>query len=97
MNAAEVEIYDAVRQVQGALTGIRHTCIICKDYLSDWDVHRGYAICPKCRPAFLPAPRVLGTRRPLIVNLSVTAVTGKIYRGVRLTFPKPSRHPSVKF
>jgi len=58
MNAGEVEIYEAVRQVQGSPAIIRHTCIICKEYLRDWDVHGGYAVCWRCRSVYFPAPKV---------------------------------------
>ena len=58
MNAAEFEIYDAVRQAQGSPAIMRHTCTICKQYLKSWDVQRGYAICWSCRSVYFPAPKV---------------------------------------
>jgi hypothetical protein len=57
MKAAEVEISDAVRQVQGGPAIIRHMCIICKDYLTDWDVFNGYSLCWSCRSVYFPAPK----------------------------------------
>ena len=58
MNSGGVEIYKAIRQAQGAPTIIRYNCIICKEYLRDWDSHRGYAVCWACRTVFFPAPKV---------------------------------------
>ena len=58
MNAAEVEIYNAVMKVQDGPVIIRHTCIICKEYLHDWDVRKGYAFCRVCRRVYFPAPKV---------------------------------------
>ena len=58
MNAAEIEIYDAVRQVQVGPGIIRRTCIICRECLQDWDVQRGFAICWSCRSIYFPAPKV---------------------------------------
>jgi hypothetical protein len=58
MNAAEMEIYRAVKEVQGGPVIIRHTCIICKDYLKDWDVRRGCGMCWDCRQIYFPAPKV---------------------------------------
>ena len=58
MNATEVEISDAVRQVQVGPAMIRHICIICKEYLSDWETHRGYAVCWSCKSVYFPAPKV---------------------------------------
>jgi hypothetical protein len=58
MNASETEIYDAIREVQAGPAIIRHICIICKEYLSDWDTHEGYAICWSCRRVYFPVPKV---------------------------------------
>jgi len=73
MNASEIEIYNAVRKVQGGPAIIRHTCIICKEYLRDWDVHRGYAICWGCRRVYFPAPKVeekkADLKRAILVQL----------------------------
>jgi hypothetical protein len=73
MKAAEVEISDAVRQVQGGPAIIRHMCIICKDYLTDWDVFNGYGLCWSCRSVYFPAPgveeKMVGLRRAILVPL----------------------------
>ena len=58
MNTGEVEIYNAIRQAQAAPTTIRHNCLICKEYLSDWETHRGDAICWSCKSVYFPAPKV---------------------------------------
>jgi len=58
MNASETEIYEAVREVQAGPAIIRHICIICKEYLSHWDTHEGYAICWSCRRVYFPLQKV---------------------------------------
>ena len=44
-----------------------------------------------CAPKPSHSVRVLGTRRPPIVKLSVTDVTEKLYRGVRYRSPKTTK------
>ena len=58
MNSNEFEIYNAIRDVQRGPTIIRYLCCICKDYLNDWDVKSGKAICWRCRKTYWPKPRV---------------------------------------
>lgn len=58
MNLAELEIHEAIRQAQRDPTIIRYVCIICKDYLSDWDIRKGKAVCWKCSEIYFPAPKV---------------------------------------
>jgi len=77
MNASEIEIYDAVRQVQGGPAIVRHTCIICKEYLRHWDVHRGYATCWSCRSAYFPAPKVEEKKADLKKAILVQLKNGK--------------------
>ena len=49
MALAELEIFNAIRQVQRGPTIIRYLCFICKDYLNAWDVQAHKAVCWKCR------------------------------------------------
>ena len=58
MNSAELEIYKAVRQVKSGPTIIRSLCIICKGYLSSWDVRKRKAVCWKCREISFPLPKI---------------------------------------
>jgi len=58
MNLAEFEVYSAIREVQMGPAIIRYICLICKDYLSDWDNQKGYAICWRCRRVYSPTPKV---------------------------------------
>jgi len=58
MNTGEVEIYNAIRQAQNGPAIIRYKCIICKEYLSDWETNRGYAVCWSCKGVYFPAPKV---------------------------------------
>ena len=58
MNSAELEIYNAIRQAQARPTIIRYLCLICKGYLSDWDVQARKDVCWKCRKICFPTPRV---------------------------------------
>ena len=58
MNSAELEIYQAIREVQRGPTVIRYLCFICKGYLSDWDVMKGKGVCWKCRAIYFPAPQI---------------------------------------
>jgi hypothetical protein len=58
MNSAELEIYKAVKQAQSGSTVIRSLCLICKDYLNDWDVQAHKALCWKCRRTYFPTPKV---------------------------------------
>ena len=53
-----LEIYKAIRQVWHGPTVIRYLCLICKDYLNDWDVKAGKAVCWKCRKTYWPKPKV---------------------------------------
>ena len=68
MDDAEVEISDAVREVQGAPVIIRHMCIICKDYLTDWDVYNGYAVCWSCRSTYFPVRREFYEERAELIE-----------------------------
>jgi len=58
MNSAELEIYQAIRQVQRGPTVIRYLCLICKGYLSGWDVRKGKGVCWKCRAIYFPPPQI---------------------------------------
>ena len=58
MNSAELEIYQAIREVQRGPTVIRYLCLMCKDYLSNWDVRKGKAVCWKCRTIYFPPPQI---------------------------------------
>ena len=58
MNSAELEIYESVRQVQRSPTVIRYLCLICKGYLSSWDVRKQEAVCWKCRAIYFPPPQI---------------------------------------
>ena len=58
MNSAELEISEAVRQVQRGPTVIRYLCLMCKGYLSSWDVRKREAVCWKCRAIYFPPPRI---------------------------------------
>ena len=58
MNSAEFEIYNAVRQVESGPTMIRCLCLICKGYLSNWDVRTREAVCWRCREIYFPAPKI---------------------------------------
>ena len=58
MNSAELEIYQAIREVQRGPTVIRYLCLVCKDYLSNGDVKKGKAVCWKCRTIYFPPPRI---------------------------------------
>ena len=58
MNPAELEIYQAIREVQRGPTLIRYLCLMCKGYLSDWDVKKGKAVCWKCRTIYFPPPQI---------------------------------------
>ena len=58
MNSAELEIYQAIRKVQQGPTVIRYLCLICKGYLSNWDVRKGKAVCWKCRAIYFPPPQI---------------------------------------
>ena len=58
MNSAELEIYKAVRQVSSGPTVIRYLCLICKGYLSSWDVRKREAVCWKCREISFPPPKI---------------------------------------
>ncbi len=72
MNSTELEIYQAIRQVQKGPTIIRYLCSICKDYLNEWDVKGRKAVCWKCRKAYWPKPKeeeVQEPRRPRLVQL----------------------------
>ena len=73
MNSAELEIYKVIRQVQSGPTIIRYLCLICKDYLGEWDVKAGKAVCWKCRKTYWPKPKVeetnLQPRQPRLVQL----------------------------
>ena len=57
MNSCELEIYKAMRQVQSGPTIIRQLCLICKNYLNEWDVKARYAVCWKCRKTCWPKPQ----------------------------------------
>jgi hypothetical protein len=57
MNSAELEIYQAIKEVQRGPTVIRYLCLICKGYLRDWDVKKGKAVCWKCRAIYFPPPQ----------------------------------------
>jgi hypothetical protein len=65
MNSVELEIYQAIRQVQRGLTVIRYLCLICKGYLSDWDVKKGKAVCWKCRAIYFPPPPQIEPGNPV--------------------------------
>jgi len=58
MNAQQLEIDRAIREVQRGPTVIRYTCLICKKYLNEWDVKDGKAVCWKCRELSFPTSRV---------------------------------------
>ena len=58
MNSAELEIYKAIRQLQNGPTVIRYLCLICKDYLSSWDVRKREAVCWKCRKISFPPTQI---------------------------------------
>ena len=58
MNSAELEIYQAIRQVHQGPTVIRYLCLICKNYLSDWDIRKRKAVCWKCRAIYFPPPKI---------------------------------------
>ncbi len=58
MNSAEFEIYQAIRQVQRGPTVIRYLCLICKSYLSDWDLREEEAVCWKCRAIHFPSHQI---------------------------------------
>jgi hypothetical protein len=58
MNSAEIEINSAARQIQSEPTIIRYLCLICKDYLSFWDVRTRKAVCWKCREIYFPPPKI---------------------------------------
>ena len=58
MNSAELEIYQAIREVQQGPTVIRYLCLICKGYLSNWDVRKGKAVCWKCRAIYFLPPQI---------------------------------------
>ena len=58
MNAAEKEISEAIRKAQVGPWIIRQVCMICRECLQDWDVHKGFAICWSCRSVYFPAPKV---------------------------------------
>ena len=59
MNLAELEIDEAIRQIQKGPTIIRYLCFICKGYLSHWDIKKGKAVCWKCRAiTYLPSPHI---------------------------------------
>ena len=55
MNSAELEIYQAIRQVQRGPTVIRYLCLICKGYLSDWDVRKGKGCLLEVQSDLLPS------------------------------------------
>jgi len=57
MNSAELEIHEAVRQIQRGPTIIHYLCLICKAYLSDLDFRNGGAVCWKCREITYPFPQ----------------------------------------
>ena len=56
MNSTELEIYKAIIQVQRSPTIIRYLCLICKDYLNEWDVKAKKGVCWKCRKTYWPKP-----------------------------------------
>ena len=58
MNSDQLEIFKAVRQVQRGPTTIRYLCLICKSYLSSWDVRKQKAVCWKCRQIYFPPPKI---------------------------------------
>ena len=58
MNPAQFEIGEAIRKAQRGHTIIRYLCLICKGFLNDWDVEKGYAICWRCRRIYSPIPKV---------------------------------------
>ena len=58
MNSAELEIYQAIRHAQRGPTVIRYLCLICKSYLSSWDVRKQKAVCWKCRAIYFPPPHI---------------------------------------
>lgn len=64
MNTGEVEIYNAIRQAQAAPTTIRYHCLICKEYLNEWETHRGDAICWSCKSTYFPTPKVEAKEEP---------------------------------
>lgn len=41
MNSADIEIYEAIREVHSDPTVIRYLCFLCKAYLTDWEVEKG--------------------------------------------------------
>jgi hypothetical protein len=73
MNSGELEIYKAVRQAQGSPTIIRQLCLICKNYLNEWDMNARHAVCWKCRKAIWPKPKVeeisSGSKQPRLVQI----------------------------
>lgn len=58
MNSAGLEIYKAVRRVQSDPTVIRYLCLICRGYLSDWDVRKRKGVCWRCRQIYFPVPKI---------------------------------------
>jgi hypothetical protein len=58
MSSAELEIYKAVKQLQSGPTVIRYLCLICKGYLSSWDVRKREAVCWKCGEISFPPPKI---------------------------------------
>ena len=58
MTSSELEIYKAVKQLQNDPTVIRYLCLICKGYLSSWDVRKQEAVCWNCREIFSPPPKI---------------------------------------
>jgi hypothetical protein len=71
MKAAEGEIFEAVRKVQGGPEIISHMCIICKEYLTDWDVYNGYALCWSCRSTYFPVREIDEEKTELIKAILV--------------------------
>lgn len=73
MNSTELEIYKAIRQVQKGPTILRYLCLICKDYLNEWDVKARKGVCWKCRKTYWPKPTTeeknQGPRHPGLVQL----------------------------
>ena len=58
MNSAELEIYQAIREAQRRPAVMRYLCLICKGYLSDWDVLNGKAVCWECRNIHFVPPKI---------------------------------------
>ena len=55
MNSANSEISNAIREAQSDRTTVlRYVCLVCKEYLSDWDVESGRAICLECKHKYWP-------------------------------------------